>query len=552
MRSSAASAVELRKCLSSRFSALPLLRPASKAASILGLPDLRRRCLFILLAIILVLSAVPARAATGVDPTFGKINLSFERTAGQMDPRVNFLARGPGYSLLLTGYETIMRMSPKSSAVRMKVLGQKRNPRVDGVNPLAGTTNYLIGDPAAHRTNIVSYQRVRYSDIYPGIDVEYHASGRLLEYDFIIQPGSSPEKIRIDFSGIQGASVNSAGDLVLKTDGGDLVQKKPQVYQEIDGSRRTVEGAYVVRRGRVGFQIAAYDKARPLVIDPELIFSTYFGGTGTEASSGIAVDSQGAVYVVGSTTSTDFPTQSAAQSANKGGSTDAFVFKLDPTGTQVVYSTFIGGSGTDEGHAIAVDAGGNAYVTGYTQSNDFPIVNGFQKTRAGEQEAYVLKLNNSGTAIVYSTFMGGTLDDRGTGIAVDAANNIYVTGVTGSTNFPVANAFQRNSAGGFADGFVAKLDAGGGLVYSSYVGGVGNDNPLGIAVDGAGAAYVTGWTTSINFPVVNAFQSKFGGHDQPVGTDDVFVFKLNPAGTALDYSTYIGGTGTDEGTRIAV
>src|SRR5262249_9488216 len=183
---------------------------------------------------------------------------------------------------------------------------------------------------------------------------------------------------------------------------------------------------------------------------------------------------------------------------------------------------------------------------GFTQSNDFPIVNGFQKTRAGQQEAYVLKLNSAGTAIVYSTYLGGSSDDRGLGIALDAANNVYVTGATASTNFPVLNAYQPKHAGGFADGFVTKLGAAGNLIYSTFVGGVGNDNPLGIAVDGVGAAYVTGWTTSVNFPVVNAFQPKFSGQDIPTGTDDVFVFKLSPAGNTLVYSTYIGGTGSDE------
>src|SRR5205814_8681114 len=173
---------------------------------------------------------------------------------------------------------------------------------------------------------------------------------------------------------------------------------------------------------------------------------------------------------------------------------------------------------------------------------DFPIVNGFQKTRGGLLDAYVLKLNRAGNQILFSSYLGGSVDDRGYGIALDRANNIFVTGTTSSTNFPTANPYQSTNAGGFADGFLAKIGPAGNLIYSTYVGGIGNDNPLGIAVDGSGAAYVTGWTTSIDFPRVNAFQTKFSGKDAPVGTDDVFVFKLNPAGTALDYSTYIGGS----------
>src|SRR5262245_19041514 len=497
---------------------------------------------------------MPAHAAAGVDEVFGKLSLGFERNEGQADPRVKFLARAHGYSIFLTGNETVMRFTkPKSAAIRMKFLGQQRNARVEGVDALPGTTNYLLGRGAANRINIRSYRKVRYSDIYPGIDVEYHGNGRFLEYDFVVKPGADPDKIRIAFSGVHDASINSSGDLILKTDADPIVQRKPHVYQEVDGQEKIVETAYVVSGRHVGFRIAGYDRTKPLIIDPELVYSTFFGGTGADTAFGIAVESEGSVYVAGTTASTDFPIQSAAQSDNKGGSSDAFIFKLDPTGTQIVYSTFIGGSGMDEAHSIAVDADGNAYITGFTQSNNFPIVNGFQSTRKALQEAYVLKLNNSGTGIVFSTFLGGKGDDRGTGIALDAANNVYVTGITSSTDFPTtANPYQRSFAGGFADGFIAKIGAGGGLVYSTYIGGVGNDNPLGIAVDANRAAYVAGWTTSINFPLANAFQTKFGGLNVPLGTDDAFVLKLNPAGTALEYSTYIGGTGSDEATRIAV
>jgi Beta-propeller repeat len=504
---------------------------------------------------------MPAHAAAGVDEVFGKLSLGFERNEGQADPKVKFLARARGYSISLTGNETVMRFTgPKTAAVRMKFVGQQRNALVEGVDALPGTTNYLLGSGASNRTNIKSYKKVRYSDIYPGIDVEYRGNGRILEYDFVVKPGADPDKIRIAFSGVRGTSIDRSGDLILKTDADPIVQKKPHVYQEVDGQEKIVEAAYVIRGRDVGFSIAGYDRTKPLIIDPELVYSTFFGGTGTEINpsgitsgvAAVAVDPQGAVYVTGSTASTDFPVQSAAQSEHKGGSSDAFIFKLDPTGTQIVYSTFIGGAGTDEAHSIAVDAGGNAYITGFTQSNDFPIVNGFQTTRGGLQEAYVLKLNSSGTGIVFSTFLGGKGDDRGFSIALDAANNSYVTGITSSTNFPTANPIQRSHAGGFADGFIAKIGAAGGLIYSTYIGGNGNDNPLGIAVDANGAAYVTGWTTSINFPLANAFQTKFGGFSIPIGTDDVFVLKLNPAGNVLEYSTYIGGTGSDEATRIAV
>jgi Beta-propeller repeat len=508
--------------------------------------------LFILPALVLMLSAVPAHDTPGVDRMLAKADLAFERNEGQFDSKIKFLARGQGYGLFLTRDEAILRFTgPKSDSIRMKFLGQKGNVPVSGLDALAGTTNYLLGNRST-QSNIHSYKKVRYSEVYPGIDVEYHGNGRLLEYDFIVKPGADPDNIHIGFSGARGVSINNSGDLILKTSGDPIVQRKPHVYQVVDGQEQSVDAGYLMNGDHVGFKIAAYDKTKPLVIDPVLVYSTFFGGTGSEIAYGIAVDSTGAVYVAGSTTSTDFPIQSAVQSTYGTGSTDAFVFKLDPTANQIVYSTFIGGTGTDEAHAIAVDSGGNAYVTGFTQSNDFPIINAIQKTRSGQQEAYVLKLNSAGTGLVFSTYLGGSADDRGFGIALDAANNAYVTGITASSNFPTLNPYQKNNAGGFADGFVTKVSPSGTLIYSTYIGGIGNDNPLGIAVDGNGAAYVTGWTTSVNFPRVNAFQTNFGGQTSPIGTDDVFVFKLNPSGSGLDYSTYVGGTGSDEGTRIAV
>src|SRR5262249_44757243 len=297
--------------------------------------------------------------------------------------------------------EAVMRFTaPKASVIQMQFLGRKRKAQVEGLDVLTGTTNYLRGDGYPQRTNIRSYKKVRYSEIYPGIDVEYHGNGRQLEYDFIVKPGSSADRIRIGFAGVRGVSLDSSGDLVLKTDAQPIVQRKPHVYQEVDGHEEVIDAEYVIRGSHVGFKLGNYDKTKPLVIDPVLVYSTFFGGTGSEIAYGIAVDPVGGIYVTGATSSTDIPIQSATQTENKGGSTDAYVFKLDPTGTQLVYATFIGGSGTDEGHSIAVDAGGNAYITGFTQSSDFPIVNGFQKSRAGGQDAYFLKLNSSGTAIL--------------------------------------------------------------------------------------------------------------------------------------------------------
>jgi len=502
--------------------------------------------LLLVLLVIVSFSALPAAAASSANPIYGKIDLAFERNLGQADGRVEFLGRGSGHTVFLTQNEAVIGFTaPKTSAVRMKLLGQNRHPQVEGMDRLPGSANYLTGH--AQTTGIPRYKRVRYSDIYPGIDVVYHGNGQLLEYDFVVNPGADPKKIRLAFSGIRRISLDTAGDLVLTTDGDPILERKPHAYQTIDGIEKSVDVSYVIFSNYVKFNIGEYDKTKPLIIDPLLVYSTYFGGSGPDQGNAITVDVEGSVYVTGVTTSADFPVASAAQSKNSGGTTDAFILKLDPTGTQIVYSTYIGGSGSDEGHSIAVDTGGNAHITGYTSSNDFPIVSGFQRTRGGVLDAYVLKLNRTGNAILFSSFLGGSVDDRGYGIALDAAGNMYLTGTTSSTNFPTANPYQRNYAGGFADAFVAKIGSGGNLIYSTYMGGLGNDNPFSIAVDGNGAAYVTGFTSSPNFPLVNALQNTYGG-----GTDDVFVFKLNPAGTALQYSTYIGGISSDEATRIAV
>ena len=502
--------------------------------------------MLLVLLVIVSFSALPAAAASSANPVYGKIDLAFERNLGQADDRVEFLGRGTGHTVFLTQNEAIIGFTaPKTSAVRMKLLGQNRHPQVEGMDRLPGSANYLTGH--AQTTDIPRYKRVRYSDIYPGIDVVYHGNGQLLEYDFVVNPGADPKKIRIAFSGIRRTSLDTAGDLVLTTDGDPILERKPHAYQTIDGIEKTVDVSYVIFANHVKFNISEYDKTKPLIIDPLLVYSTYFGGSGPDQGNAITVDVEGSVYVTGVTTSADFPVASAAQGKNAGGTTDAFILKLDPTGTQIVYSTYIGGSGSDEGHSIAVDTGGNAHITGYTSSNDFPIVSGFQRTRGGLLDAYVLKLNRTGNAILFSSFLGGSVDDRGYGIALDAASNIYLTGTTSSNNFPTANPYQRNYAGGFADAFVAKIGSAGNLIYSTYTGGLGNDNPFSIAVDGNGAAYVTGFTSSPNFPLVNALQNTYGG-----GTDDVFVFKLNPAGTALQYSTYVGGINSDEATRIAV
>jgi beta-propeller repeat-containing protein len=501
-----------------------------------------------LVVFIVFLHAVTARAAEPAD--YGKIPLSFEKNLGQIDSKVKFFSRGPGYGFFLTDREAILRLNqPAPATVHMTLDGHSPDATLEAIDPLPGRTHYLKG-PAqdAWHADLPTYGRVRYRGAYPGIDVVYYGNQRQLEYDVTIAPGARPEVVRFRFDGIKAITIDAHGDLVLKTAAGDIRQAKPSIYQEIEGKRVAVDGGYVLLAKRsVGFRVGDYDRGRPLVIDPTLVYSTFFGGTGlSDQGNAVAVDAAGNAYITGQTNSPDLFTVNGAQS-KLSGSIDGYVIKVDPAGTTILYSTYFGGTASDEGHSIAVDAGGNAYITGFTTSSDFPIVNGFQRTRGGVQDAYVLKLNSTGSAIVFSTYLGGTADDRGYGITIDAGNNIYVTGITGSSNFPVLNPFQRTNAGGLDDVFVAKLNAAGVLVYSTFVGGVGVDHAYSIAVDSVGNAYVVGFTTSTNFPTVNPINATYSG-----GADDAIAFKLNAAGNGLVYSTYLGGNVSDEATRVIV
>ena len=490
--------------------------------------------------------------------------------------------------------------------------GANSQAEVVGLEQLQGVVNYLIGpDPSTWRTNIPTYKKVQYKNVYPGIDLVYYGNQDQLEYDLIVAPGADPNLIRLVFDGAEKVEVDSVTDDLVLTlygsssnselrtesselaDGKTLRLQKPVIYQMGDhGDKHLLAGTYVLLASatlpsrsasivlhpsetlqpsslspHVAFQIAAYDRSKPLIIDPVLSWATYLGGNGTDTSQSIAVDGAGNAYVTGYTTTSGsgFPgtTGSSIQSTFAGGSWDSFVTKINAAGTALVYSTYLGGSGQDLGHAIAVDTAGNAYVTGYTDTSGsgFPGTAGssIQSTNGGGNDVFVTKLNAVGTALVYSTYLGGGGDDQGWGIALDTAGNAYVTGytTTSGSGFPgtAGSPIQSTFAGGgiYGDAFVTKLNAAGtALVYSTYLGGSGNDAGYlhGIAVDTAGNAYVTGFTdtSGSGFPGTagSLIQSTNGGGQ------DAFVTKLNAVGTALIYSTYLGGSGSDEAGGIAV
>jgi hypothetical protein len=514
----------------------------------------------LLVALALLTLVAPARIGVianadhiaRVQEGYGRLPLSFEPNQGQTDGHVKFLSRGSGYTLFLTSSEAVLTLTKSidGTVLRMKTIGANSASRIEGLQKLPGPVNYFIGkDPSKWHTNIPSYAKVRYENVYPGVDLIYYGNQRQLEYDFVVAPGADPGAIKLAFEGADNIESDASGNLIVRTAGGDLHMQKPLVYQEVGGVKQAIPGRYVLEnKDQVGFDVATYDRSKPLVIDPVLAYSTYLGGSLNDSGFGIAVDSAGNAYVTGSTGSANFPTTVGAFDRSVNSSSDVFVTKLNPAGSALVYSTYIGdGSGA----RIAVDSAGNSYVTGITSSTSFPTtVGAFDRTYNGPfsgsgaiGDVFVTKLNPAGSALVYSTYLGGIGFERANGIAVDSAGNAYVAGRTVSANFPTtAGAFQTVAPGGDSfnpqDAFVAKLNpAGSALVYSTYLGGNRNDEGNSIALDSAGNAYVAGFTTSTDFPTTAAaFADTF------TGFQDTFVTKLNPFGSALVYSTYLRGS----------
>ena len=486
---------------------------------------------------------------------YGRLPMRFEANQGQTDEQVDFLARGSGYTLFLTPKEAVLdlRASNAPAALRMHLIGANPAPRVEGLDELPGKTNYFIGaDSSEWHTDVSSYTGVGYRDVYPGIDLIYYGNQGQLEYDFVLASGADPADIRVAFEGADEITLEAQGNLVLHMEHGEVVLKAPVIYQELGGARLPVSGGYVLSYSATGdstneirFQVGAYDASRPLVIDPVLLYSTYVGGALIDQINGIAVDQSGAVYVAGTTFSADFPTQGPLQTF--AGSPDAFIAKLNADGSSLVYATYLGGSSSDNGNGIAVNGSGEAYVSGSTASTNFPTQSPLQTTSGGSFDAFVAKLNAAGSALVYSTYLGGSGLDQAFAIAIDDNDNAYVTGEVRSTNFPLANPFQASSGGGFADAFVAKIDAlEHTLVYSSYLGGSDIETARGIAADSSGNAYVTGNTGSTNFPTANPLQGS------KIGTGNAFVTKVTPTGSSLVFSTYFGADGGQVGAGIAL
>ncbi|MFN8008575.1 MAG: SBBP repeat-containing protein [Terriglobia bacterium] len=550
---------------------------------------------------------------------YGVVPLGFESNEGQTDPKIDFLVRGQGYSVFLSAAQTVFQWSTgreppittrmaapndkfqalsigalnshfllplpsppslaqlvfpeinsatihsppspyrRARSMVMRLVGSDPKAFGEGLDKLTRISSDFRGnDPSRWRTRLPNFGRIRYHNVYSGIDLVYYGPRGALEYDFVVSPEAKVEAIRLLFEGVDDLSINEQGDLRLEADGLEILQHRPHIYQWNHVSKIEIAGGYSLSgKNQVAFFVDHYDISKPLYIDPELSFTFIFPGGGFGSS--IVVDPAGAVYLAG-TAGPDFPTTPGAFEPDGGTSGHIFVAKLNPAGTEFIYSTFLGGGATDIPYGLAVDDRGNAYVAGFTNSPDFPTTPGSIQTRYangstpfGPADAFISKLNPTGTALIYSTYLGGKGDDSAAGIAVDAAENAYVTGSTSSVDFPITlgfpnppGAFQKRLAGN-TDAFVAKLNPlGSTLVYSTYLGGSKSDFPAGIRLGKSGDAYVAGTTDSMDFPVTaGAFQTQYLGGSFALGGGDAFAARLNSSGTGLLYATYLGSSDAD-------
>jgi hypothetical protein len=510
----------------------------------------------------------PSAAEGTALEAYGDMPLSFIPNRGQIDSQAAFYAQGAGYGMYFTPGSALLSFTEGASQngtlpaaptsgvnLALEFMNSSSDVRLGAGEPEEGTVNYFQGnEPSDWQSGLPTFGEVTYQELWPGIDLAFRGAGGELKYEFILEPGARVDDIRLRYAGADGVSLKPNGELAINTALGTLTDSSPVTYQEIAGQRVPVQSRFVLgEAGSYRFAVGDYEPGNRLVIDPGLAYSSYLGSEGIDEGFGVAVDASGSAYVTGYTGGAHFPTTIGAFDQTANINFDAFVTKLNPTGSApLAYSTYLGGNGHDEPHGIAVDTTGSAYVTGLTSSTSFPTTLGaFDRTfGGGNSDAFVTKLNPAGSSLLYSTYLGGSSGEQGYAIALDTFGSAYVTGLTGSLNFPTTlGAFDTAHSGG-ADAFVTKLSPAGSapLGYSTFLGGTGDDRGFGIAVDLSGNSYLTGQTNSGTFPTTpGAFDTTHNGDI------DAFVTKLDAVGSApLAYSTYLGGGGRDEGHAIAI
>ncbi len=505
----------------------------------------------------------PACVAFGATASLdlGSLPVHFEP-----DGASGFIARTGGFGLHLDAGG--VAFSRAGRRVRMQFAGALPQPSVEALEPRPGRSNYFLGaDPARWRTGVPHFGKVRYRNLYPGVDLVFHGARGVVAYDFHLAPGARPSAIRLRFSGADRLTIGDGGELVARARDGEWRHHRPRVFQE----NREIAGRFV-RRGpaEIGFVVDRFDASLPLVIDPALTYSTYAGGSANDEVHDVKVDTAGMVYATGITASTNFITRNPRQ-ASLAGAQDAFVLKINPSNREIVFATFLGGEALDSGDALDIDAAGNVYVGGFTVSANYPVMNAFQRARGSDAPAdgFVTKLSANGSALIYSTFLGGAGGDAVVDLDVDALGRAFILGGTNSNNFPTVNPFQAARRGGDCrfpdaapcpDAFVARFNAAGSaLEYSTYLGGRnmgflpsgpidfgGQTEPQAIAAAADGSAVITGWTYTPDFPTTP-------GVVNPTTTTQSmpssFVTRINPDGRSLGFSTFIGGPGVSSRAR---
>jgi hypothetical protein len=516
---------------------------------------------------------------------YGDLPLAFEPNRGQAGDPVQFLSHSTGQLLLLEQNQAVLRVVAKPRAKDGKnPAGQRSDElkiRFANANPTAeilpldiqpGKSNYFLGnDPAKWRTNVENYSQVRYKSLYPGVDLLFYGNQRMLEHDFIVQPGADYRAIALDISGSRKIRKNADGSVIIEvlSGSGTVRFSAPRIYQVRDGQDIDVSGGYRLKKNELAFNIGSYDKKLPLIIDPVLSYSTYVAGSSTDAAAGIALDSAGNAYITGYTFSTDFPTANAYQAAcdSCGNGPDVFVTKLNATGTALVYSTYLGGSNYDQSSSIAVDGAGDAIVTGWTSSTDFPTKNPVETLTNPQPEGFVTSLSPTGSALNFSTYLGGSSGSYGSRVTTDAANNVYVSGQTDSSDFPVTpptNVIGVPPTYATDALFVAKFTSAGALTFATTIGADPQQqlqgtsvyfpaNATAIAVDSNGDVYLAGAASLGLLVTPGAYQSTYTGPQPYCGSCTMgFASELKPDGSALIFSTYLGGSQGDQVTGLAL